>query len=44
MPTTPLRFYRQVAANGLTSGTLRENIPLRNWIVELRAERKLGSW
>jgi hypothetical protein len=43
------RFYRQVAANGLTSGIPRENSPLRNWIVQLRAEkyrqqgRKLGS-
>lgn len=37
-----LRFYRQVAANGLTSGTPRENTPLRNWIVGLRAARKLG--
>jgi len=38
-----LRFYRQIAANGLTSGTPRENTPLRNWIVELRAARELGS-
>lgn len=38
-----LRFYREVAANGLTNGTPRENTPLRNWIVELRAARKLGS-
>lgn len=38
-----LRFYRQVAANGLTTGTPRENTPLRNWIVQLRAARKLGA-
>jgi len=38
-----LRFYRQVAANCLTTGTPRQNTPLRNWIVELRAARKLGS-
>jgi TniQ len=38
-----LRFYHQVAANGLTSGTPRENTPLRSWIVKLRAERELGS-
>lgn len=38
-----LHFYRQISANGLTKGTPRENTPLRNWIVKLRAERKLGS-
>jgi hypothetical protein len=38
-----LRFYREVAANGLTNGTPRENTPLRNWLVELCAARELGS-
>jgi hypothetical protein len=38
-----LRFYHQIAASGISSGTPRENTPLRNWIVELRAERRLGS-
>lgn len=38
-----LLFYREVAASGLTSGTPRENIPLRNWIAELRTARRLGS-
>jgi hypothetical protein len=38
-----IRFYRHVAANGLTSGAPRENTPLRSWIVELRAAPKLGS-
>lgn len=42
-PGDAARFYHQVSANGLTNGTPRENIPLRNWIVELRAERRLGS-
>jgi TniQ len=42
-PDDALRFYHQIAANGLTNGTPRENNPLRNWIVELRAERRLGS-
>jgi hypothetical protein len=36
-------FDVQVAANGLTSGTPRENTPLRKWIMELRAARELGS-
>jgi TniQ len=42
-PDDALRFYRQISANGLTNGTPRENNPLRNWIVELRAERRFGS-
>lgn len=42
-PDDTLRFYRQVAANGLTNGTPRYNTPLRNWIAELRAEPRLGS-
>jgi hypothetical protein len=42
-PDDVLRFYHQVAANGLTNGRPQENNPLRNWIVRLRTERRLGS-
>ena len=42
-PDDALRFYAQISTNGLNNGTPRENTPLRNWIVERRAERRLGS-
>jgi hypothetical protein len=42
-PDDAVRFYHQVAANGLTNGRPQENNPLRNWIARLRAERVLGS-